>query len=392
MSSVRLKEESKSTKQIIQLYTKDITGYIIGYSAIPFAFLGVPGTIVSLFAMYYIFDLTKPFFVPWCLLPVFLLFTSFFGGYAAVRKSTIATIFYNIGLIFIVIAMLGCLFSIFHHIMKNLTVIPIQKHPDFWWILTLFIVGFIFAIDESSLGNSVIVLISQFDWFNTLYDTVNHKTMNKIETNLQLLVDMKCNGCVKKIQNELEKHKEIISFKIDLPENFVFITSTLTNGEVIKIIESTGRTAKVHGLNITSQFETPKEGAVGVFLSDEIECIVRFIQINEENILIDTTIIRLKEKCESNDYQFKIHEFGDISQGSQSCGKPIINLQEFNFEGELKTFQNVSNFKVYSIIGRSLILYFQNTPLSCSVIARSPGVLQNIKKVCPCDPNKEDEE
>jgi copper chaperone CopZ len=197
------------------------------------------------------------------------------------------------------------------------------------------------------------------------------------ETSLQLLVNMKCESCSNKIQKEIEKHKEISKFSVDLENNFVFVTTTLTNGEIVKIIENLGFEAKIHGQNVSKNVS---EGAVGVFLSQEIECVVRFIQIDKETILIDTNIIKLPKISEKNEFQFKIHEFGDISKGSSSCGNPIIELQEFQFSGEQKTFQNISNFQVYSIIGRSIILYFQGKDIGCSVLARTAGVLMNTKR------------
>ena len=138
--------------------------------------------------------------------------------------------------------------------------------------------------------------------------------------------------------------------------------------------------------------------------------VVRLSQIDSSNCVIDGTIDGLSPGL----HGLHIHETGDLSDGCNNLGDhynprgvrhgspdhtehhpgDLGNIQAD--ENGRACFRNVTkDFNITEVIGRSMAVkkdpdnftsenYDSSLTLACGIIARSSGVFQNPKRICPC--------
>ncbi|KAJ3225435.1 copper chaperone [Clydaea vesicula] len=120
--------------------------------------------------------------------------------------------------------------------------------------------------------------------------------------------------------------------------------------------------------------------------------LARFIQTEENVLILDLSMSGLKKNAE---YSVMIFEAGDISSVPDSLGSCLKNLFTFKStgDGELLIVKEIENLFIYDIIGRSLVVDEKNVGRNASseaiagIIARSAGFFQNEKMVCSCSGN-----
>ena len=244
-----------------------------------------------------------------------------------------------------------------------------------------------------------------------------------VETTTEFGVNFKCMKCVRSTENVLKDVPEISKFLVNFEKQSVVITSTKPTNELQTIIESTGKRAVILGTGSIKD-RTQNLGAAvammgGLLGAGNIEGIIRFVQMDSDNCVIDGTIDGLKP---SSEHGLAIYECGDISGGCSSVGdhfnprntrhgSPEDSERHVGDLGNIKTdhlgraeFKFSDNLvKVRDIIGRSIAIAEDkddlggtNHPLSsvngnsgnllsCGIIARSAGLFRNSKRICACD-------
>lgn len=246
------------------------------------------------------------------------------------------------------------------------------------------------------------------------------------ETTTEFAVNLTCNTCVRTTEKILTETPEISHFKVDLDNQSVVVTSTKSTNELKNIIESTGKRAVVLGTGLakTQVKERGHLGAAvammgGLIGAGKVEGVIRFVQVDTENCVVDGTIDGLTAFRE---HALAIHECGDISGGCSSVGEHFNprNMRHGSPECNERHVGDLGNIvsdelgraefkfsdhlvKVNDIIGRSIVvaegkddLGVSDHPLSpingncgnllsCGIIARSAGLFQNSKRICECD-------
>ncbi|CAH3152198.1 unnamed protein product [Pocillopora meandrina] len=239
---------------------------------------------------------------------------------------------------------------------------------------------------------------------------------------MEFAVQMTCKNCVDAICNSLHGVEGITSFTVDPNSEQVTLETTLSTRQVQNLLETSGRTAILRGLDIIS-FHTGKDlkhlgAAVVEMRSGIVKGVTRFVQVSEDLCVIDGTIDGLSPGL----HGLNIHELGDLSLGCASTGDHYNprncqhGAREDN-ERHVGDLGNISadkngrasfrmedkNIKVWDVIGRSLVVHHgeddlgrgtnelskitgnSGPGLSCGIIARSAGLFQNTKKYCACD-------
>ncbi|KAG8437842.1 hypothetical protein GDO86_008516 [Hymenochirus boettgeri] len=180
-----------------------------------------------------------------------------------------------------------------------------------------------------------------------------------------------------------------------------------------QLLESTGRRAVLKGMGTV---DSRNLGAAVAMMSgqDQVQGVVRFLQASESICIIEGTLDGLSPGL----HGIHVHEFGDISDGCESCGghynphgtlhggpedveRHVGDLGNiFASENGRASFRLKDKYlKVHDIIGRSLVVDegeddfghgdtgTGNTGkrLACGIIARSAGLFENDKQICSCD-------
>ncbi|XP_069116317.1 copper chaperone for superoxide dismutase-like isoform X1 [Argopecten irradians] len=226
-------------------------------------------------------------------------------------------------------------------------------------------------------------------------------------TVMEFAVNMTCEGCVKTVRSTLEGVEGIKSVKINLENEQVIVEGNLPSSRVKDMIEATGKLAVLKGYG--SNAETPpKQTAAAVAMMEagntNIKGVVRFVQTDEDTCVVDGTVDGLPP----GKHGLFIHQCGDLSDGCRSCGDIFgkmgpLTRQVAGAMGDIvvhpdgrSEFHMVNkNLKVWDMIGRSMIIHEEDTEaciqnklenrLVCGIIARSPGLFENSKKICACD-------
>uniref|UniRef100_T1J9L3 Extracellular superoxide dismutase [Cu-Zn] n=1 Tax=Strigamia maritima TaxID=126957 RepID=T1J9L3_STRMM len=236
---------------------------------------------------------------------------------------------------------------------------------------------------------------------------------------VEFAVQMTCQNCVDSIERVLSKVPEIKNISINLKNEQVIVETSLSVAETQNLIESSGLKAVFKGFGTAGG--NPNFSAAVAMLSGRSSVIgvVRFLQIKDDKCLIDGTIDGLSP----GEHGLHVHELGDLSNGCQSVGN---HYNPFNkkhggrddTERHVGDLGNVTADKegratfrfedkllcVPNIIGRSLVITADRDDLgkrnvgtssqdgnsgarrlACGVIARSPGIFENPKKICLCD-------
>ncbi|XP_007563647.1 copper chaperone for superoxide dismutase isoform X1 [Poecilia formosa] len=246
--------------------------------------------------------------------------------------------------------------------------------------------------------------------------TVVHNMDTERPAKLEFAVQMTCESCAEKVRAALEGKPGVKSVSIDLSKELVLVEAALTSTEVQSLIESTGRRAVLKGIGGSEQ----DLGAAVAMLSGagSIQGVVRFLQLSEEDCLIDGTI----DGLEPGPHGLHVHTLGDLTQDCLSCGEHFNPFGKQHggpgdSERHVGDLGNVvagpdgrasfrfedRQLKVWDVIGRSLVVDSgeddlgrgghslskltgnSGDRLACGIIARSAGLFQNPKKICACD-------
>jgi copper chaperone for superoxide dismutase len=147
--------------------------------------------------------------------------------------------------------------------------------------------------------------------------------------------------------------------------------------------------------------------------SKQVQGVARLMFLEDDQTIVDLTVDNLTP---DTNFSVSVNEFGDLSQGAESCGPALVKLiaqqdQPVNATrnyywttdstGRLEA-QGCFNKNLETIIGRSMCIqpvkFDQVGPRSqnesnlpsrpdnwhCGIIARSSGVFSNKKQICAC--------
>ena len=175
--------------------------------------------------------------------------------------------------------------------------------------------------------------------------------------------------------------------------------------QLISAIKSTERDPILRGSG------APNSAAVCILethcpdIADPVRGLARIVQVSPQVLIIDLTVRGLSPGT----YSATIRECGDISKGAESTGG-VWESGDSSSRGFLSTFEVDSagaggvfldkNIAVWELIGRSIVVSREHgTPgptdqefwgnavdTVVGVIARSAGVWENAKTVCPLNP------
>lgn len=242
---------------------------------------------------------------------------------------------------------------------------------------------------------------------------------------VEFAVQMTCQQCVNSIQTVLSGIDGVEKVDVSLENGSVIIQSTLPSSVLHERIESTGRRAVLRGYGPQSGLgsQTAAVAMLGGntgYSFGSAKGVIRMIQVNDETCVIDGTIDGLSP----GPHGLHVHECGDISKGCDSVGQHFnlldtkhggpsdgVNNRHTGDLGNIiagedgrATFRLVDKvLKVWDIIGRSIVV--TNAPddlgkgdnpgslingnagkgVSCGIISRSAGILENSKSICACD-------
>ncbi|XP_039138613.1 copper chaperone for superoxide dismutase, chloroplastic isoform X2 [Dioscorea cayenensis subsp. rotundata] len=212
----------------------------------------------------------------------------------------------------------------------------------------------------------------------------------------EFMVDMKCEGCVSAVKNNLLKLKGVKNVDADLSNQVVRVLGSIPLKNMVDALEQTGRKAKLIGQGSPDDFLV--SAAVAEFKGPDIYGVVRLAQVNMELARIEASFSGLSP----GQHAWSINEFGDLTKGAASTGKefnPAYNASEKPL-GDLGTIEALETgeahfsgakemIRVADLIGRAIVVYGtedKSVPgIAAAVIARSAGVGENYKKICTCD-------
>lgn len=239
----------------------------------------------------------------------------------------------------------------------------------------------------------------------------NSCSQEMMTTKIELAVDMKCDKCSTAVTLCLKANKAIQKVAVNLEKQTVIVETALPTHEVVELIRSTGKKALVTGVGAAGSHVVNLGSAVSIMHegnpSSGVRGIIRIVQSTMQTSVIDGTLDGLSL---NSNYRLGIHEFGDISDGCNSCGE-LFDIQTsrpdpshltttygdlgdiFSDQSGRSTFRIESErIKVWDIIGRSMIVKSKLIghsddwmKLACGIIARSAGLFENVKRICACD-------
>lgn len=198
-------------------------------------------------------------------------------------------------------------------------------------------------------------------------------------------------GCPHKAKKMLDGKEGIQS--VSIQSGSLLVESNISATKINKMIETSGQRAVLQGYGSASG--KPNLGAAVALMDVGVgKGVVRFVQVDDSTCVVDGTLDGLSP----GKYGVFLHEYGDISEGCNSCGSILSNSSN-NTIGEIGEISSESgraefritnkNFKVWDILGRSCVVHNQQTSadnrLLCGIVARSAGLFQNTKKICACD-------
>lgn len=211
---------------------------------------------------------------------------------------------------------------------------------------------------------------------------------------------MTCQSCADAVKNVLSSLPEIREVFVDLKNEQVVVETTLSCSRIQDLIESTGRKAVVRGIGIEKEMSSSALAAVAMMSGESgQQGIIRLVQSLDGPCLFDGTVDGLVEGT----YAICVHEFGDVSQGCDSCGDILQSDEDVGVKyGELGhveadehgraefRIENV-RVKIFDIIGRSVVIHqkvatdVKSIRVAWGIVARSSGIFENAKRICACD-------
>lgn len=211
-----------------------------------------------------------------------------------------------------------------------------------------------------------------------------------IETNsatkVEFAVQMKCNSCKNKIEEELKSLSGVKVIDIDVEKQKLIIELSEKSSTIDKIqslIEKKlGITTVIKGVGDSIAAVSQIEGF------NDILGVVRFTQLLNNNCLVDGVIDGVKQQ---NNYSLKVYEFGDLSgHAFDRLGnvlQPIIDRFESNdnsYPSRASFKTKLSDCDLSSYIGRALALSEDNRVIAAGIVARASKVGDNTKRICAC--------
>eukprot|EP00999_Lentomonas_sp_LEN2_P000158 NODE_1151_length_984_cov_23.971995_g1106_i0.p1 GENE.NODE_1151_length_984_cov_23.971995_g1106_i0~~NODE_1151_length_984_cov_23.971995_g1106_i0.p1 ORF type:complete len:320 (+),score=49.10 NODE_1151_length_984_cov_23.971995_g1106_i0:30-962(+) len=201
------------------------------------------------------------------------------------------------------------------------------------------------------------------------------------ELTVEYAVKMNCNGCLKAVQKVLDADELVREYTIDLPEQRVTATGTMSALQLAENIQKTGKKTVIRG--------TGSLGAGVCILATkkgDVHGVVRLIQANKDQMVLDGSLSGLAPGL----YSVSINELGDVTDGSQSTGQILANVTKAETkDGTLQFRLGHSKTQIWDIIGRSMVVHNvqnEDPEADCyGIIARSAGLFELQKKICTCD-------
>ncbi len=158
---------------------------------------------------------------------------------------------------------------------------------------------------------------------------------------------------------------------------------------VVDAVRGTGKEAAVCGLG-SAAGNLGNSIAVLLDLERGVSGTIRFVQLAEDVCLVDGWIEGLQAPC-----SVRVHTLGDFSEGTDSVGPVLWTVVE-GVGGEsgkrVSFLLQSSEHQVWNLIGRALVVWddARNCAVAWNNVARSAGLKQNPKNVCPCGPGSTD--
>ncbi|CAF1455937.1 unnamed protein product [Rotaria sp. Silwood1] len=224
------------------------------------------------------------------------------------------------------------------------------------------------------------------------------ETASSISTKLEFVVDINRQEQVDQLQKLLANRKDIENFNIDLSSKRLVLNTTLQLSKIQKLIEkSLDTNAVLLGAG------KPLGSAVSALYSNmnqPFECrphgLVRFIQVDDEQCIIEGTVDGLLPNTPA---RINIHEYGDVSDGCNSCGDYYDSNSSFSQKssdeltgvlGQVMADEHGTadfrllnrRIRVPDIIGRSFVVQNSDSQrVACGIIARAAGLFENTKRL-----------
>lgn len=228
---------------------------------------------------------------------------------------------------------------------------------------------------------------------------------------IQFTVDLTCGKCEEAIRSGLKDNPNIRDVSVNLEKQLVVVETSLATSEVVRLIENTGKKALVTGIGASGGQLNNLGSAVAILHegnpSSGVRGVTRIVQTSSDSCIFDGTVDGLMPNSQ---HSLAIHEFGDISQGCDSCGDVLLSapsegssfiqskpygdlgLIASNADGRSDFRLESNRIKVWDVIGRSMVISSPTEGitskwkrLACGIIARSAGIFENFKKICACD-------
>ena len=270
------------------------------------------------------------------------------------------------------------------------------------------------TVGKFSLDISLLHVVKLFILLLVQELLLRYKLKMDIATEMEFSVEMTCDACANGVKNAL-KDAPITVISVDVARNEVHVKSALPWEDVQNKIETSGKRAALIGLGSSTK---NLGAAVAEISGKDAKGVVRMVQLNDEMCLFDGTIHGL----EPGSHGISVHEFGDLTQGCNSCGGHY-NPHGHRHGGRLDKTRHLGDLgnitaerdgrasfkftddrlKVWEMIGRSLVIHQNPDDLgqgvnekskidgnagpgvACAIIARSAGLFQNVKRFCSCD-------
>lgn len=224
---------------------------------------------------------------------------------------------------------------------------------------------------------------------NTLCHGVNDQYSIMSSNKIEFAVQMTCDSCVDKVQKALKDVPGVNNVEINLEKQSVVVDTSLPTLDVQKKLESTGKKVVVRGYDGSIAAVTILETG-----DQNVKGVVRFVQATPNTCIIDGTIDGLTP----GQHEICVYECGDLSNGCANVGDVYnpTNAKNGRIFGDLGTINAQNNgravfrfeddvLKLSEVIGRSFVVRNKNQRVTCGIIARSAGLFQNPKQICPCD-------
>ncbi|XKL67413.1 hypothetical protein PGB90_002904 [Kerria lacca] len=245
-----------------------------------------------------------------------------------------------------------------------------------------------------------------------------------MSTNVEFAVQINSKSGADVLKSTLKELSGVDNVNLFPESGILVVKSSLPISVLQEKIESVGHKVVIKGYGGIEQDSL--QAAVAIvggecgYADTKLQGVVRFIQANESQCIIDGTVDGLSPGL----HGLHVHELGDISDGCNSVGDhfTIINAPHGGPEndkmnrhtGDLGNitvdengrtqFRFIDNvLKVWDIIGRTIVITENaddlgkgtnqqslidgnsGKKLGCGIIARSAGLFKNDKKICACD-------